>query len=251
MTFVRFGLIVTGRGEHEFLDGLFRSLTAAANCAFFVIRRSEQLSPITSETRQIRMVGRGQIIPTIDEAQYGLPARFFLQKNPDSFVIVIDDLEGARREQVHAVFNRYRKALNQMLDPFQLSQRASVHFLVNMLEAYYFGHADAVNVAANKVILNQDHPEDVEGIPHPKNTLKGLWVGFDEVSHGKIIIRELDLHHVLRIPAQCCWLRTLFHWCVRNLPADAIWDHTIHQRYELPNGCRQALTENQQIVDGE
>src|SRR5947209_2360205 len=108
MEFVRFGLIVTGDGEAEFLPKLFRSITAAANCTFVVIRKSEQLSPITSAKRQITMVGRGQVIPTIDEMQYGLPARRFLQQHANSFVIVVDDLEGARREQVTAVFNRYR-----------------------------------------------------------------------------------------------------------------------------------------------
>jgi hypothetical protein len=79
MEFFRFGLIVTGDGEAEFLPKLFRSIMAAANCAFIHIRKSEQLSPITSKKRVLRMVGRGEVIPSIDEAQYGIPARLFLQ----------------------------------------------------------------------------------------------------------------------------------------------------------------------------
>src|SRR5262245_29825512 len=134
MEFFRFGLIVTGDGEAAFLPRLFRSIMASANCNFDVIRKSEQLNPITSERRQLRMVGRGQLIPSVDELQYGIPARLFLQKHRNSFVVVIDDLEGARREHAPAVFNRYRLTLNQMLDPFALTNRASIHFLVNMLE---------------------------------------------------------------------------------------------------------------------
>lgn len=75
MEFFRFGLIVTGDGEAQFLQKLFRSIMAAANCTFELIRKSEQLNPITSEKRLIRMVGRGEVIPSVDEAQYGIPAR--------------------------------------------------------------------------------------------------------------------------------------------------------------------------------
>ncbi len=248
MEFFRFGLIVTGEGEAEFLPKLFRSIMAAANCTFIVIRKSEQLSPITSERRLIKMVGRNEIIPPTDELQYGIPTRLFLQKYPNSFVLVIDDLEGARREQVNAVFNRYRLALNQMLEKFGLSQRASVHFLVNMLEAYYFAHADAVNVAAEAEILAQDHAEDVENIGHPKNQMKQIWHGFDEVQHGSVVLDELDLHHVLQHHERCCWLRTLFHWCISRIPTGSVWDNQLSQSFRLPDGCRIPMTENQQIV---
>jgi hypothetical protein len=250
MVFVRFGLIVTGRGEAGFLPRLFRPITAAASCTFVVIRKSEQLSPITSERRQIRMVGRGQVIPPVDEAQYGIPARIFLQRHPDSFVVVVDDLEGPRKGRVTAVFNRYRRALDQMLDPFGLAGRASVHFLVNMLEAYYFAHAAAVNGAAGREILNQDHPADVETIGHPKNLLKRLWGEFDEVAHGPAVLDGLDLHHVLHDPLQCCWLRTLFHWCVSRLPSESVINDQVYQWFRLPDGCREPLTENQQVVEG-
>jgi hypothetical protein len=221
---------------------------AAANCAFTVIRKSGQLSPITSEKRALRMVGRGEVIPSIDEAQYGIPARLFLQKYPNSFVLVIDDLEGARREQVRAVFTRYRLALNQMLDPYGLADRASVHFLVNMLEAYYFAHAGAVNTVAGTDILDQDHPDDVESIRHPKNQLRDIWQGFDEVEHGSLVLDELDLHHVLQHDERCCWLRTMFYWCIIRINAGSVWDSELTQSFRLPDGCRIALTENQQIV---
>jgi hypothetical protein len=163
-------------------------------------------------------------------------------------VLVIDDLEGARREQATTVFNRYRLALNQMLGPHGLANRASIHFLVNMLEAYYFAHADAVNVAAGTDILDQDYSEDVESIGHPKNQMKHIWQGFDEVEHGALVLDELDLRHVLQHHERCCWLRTLFYWCISRIPPGSIWDNQLTQSFRLPDGCRIALTENQEIV---
>lgn len=248
MEFIRFGLIVTGDGEAAFLPRLFRSIMTAANCTFVVIRKSEQLSPITSKKRLIKMVGTGEVIPSVDEAQYGIPARRFLQEHTNSFVLVIDDLEGSRIEQVAEVFNRYRLALNQMLDPLGIADRAAVHFLVNMLEAYYFGHCDAPNVAAGATILDQDHPGDVESIRHPKNQLKQLWNGFDEVQHGSAILDKLDVNHVLQYDDRCCWLRTLFHWCISRIPSASVWDDKLPCQFRLQGGCRKKLTEDQQLV---
>jgi len=53
------------------------------------------------------------------------------------------------------VFERYRNALDAVLATLQLHHRAAVHFLVNMLEAYYFAHADAVNTVAHYTVLAQ------------------------------------------------------------------------------------------------
>ena len=241
---LRFGLIVTGDVEAACLPKLFRSIAASASCDFIVIRRSDQLSPVTSEKRLIRMVGRGQVIPTIDESQYGLPARRFLEKDSNSFVVVIDDLENSRREQVDQVFSRYRRALDQLLAPKRLVDRASVHFLVNMLEAYYFGDCHAVNTVAGVEILPRDDPNDVENIPHPKKQLKEAWAGFREKVHGSAIVARLDVPHVLRREGHCCWLRTLFYWCVSRIPDELIWDREVLKR--LSAGCRIPLTDRQQ-----
>jgi hypothetical protein len=246
MTFVRFGLIVTGRGEAAFLPDLFRVINSAANCNFAVIRRSDQLSPITSPRRLLSMVGRGQKIPTKDEEQFGLPALDFLRRYENAFILVIDDLEGARQAQAAEVFARYRRALDQVLAGVGLSDRAAVQFLVNMLEAYYFAHAEAVNRVAGRVILQDDHADDVEMIPHPKNRLKAVWAAFDEVEHGARIVRELDLNHVLGRKNQCCWLRSAFVWCIRRLDdCDAIWSPEIRESFQLSDGCRAELTANQ------
>jgi hypothetical protein len=131
MTFVRFGLIVTGRGEEQFLPKLFRPLMEAALCTFQVIRRSKRLSALTSSTRILKMTGKGKLIPSIDE-ELGLAARRFLLSNQNSYVLVIDDLEFERHARAADVFARYRQALDVCLDPYGLSARAAVHFLVNM-----------------------------------------------------------------------------------------------------------------------
>lgn len=40
--FCRFGLIVTGRAEEDFLPRLFRSISASGRCSFKVIGRIDQ-----------------------------------------------------------------------------------------------------------------------------------------------------------------------------------------------------------------
>ena len=70
--FFRFGLIVTGEGEEEFLPSLFRSLAATGRCSFRVIRRIRQRSPIQSQRRRLRMMGSSKQIPTRDDEEIGL-----------------------------------------------------------------------------------------------------------------------------------------------------------------------------------
>ncbi len=87
--------------------------------------------------------------------------------HPCHFVILVDDLEHARREQAQQIFDRYRLALDTMLKDAQQS-RVAVHFLVNMLKAYYFADAKAVNAVLDLDSPLEDHPGDVEMIRHPK-----------------------------------------------------------------------------------
>jgi hypothetical protein len=232
--FVRFGLIVTGRGEAAFLPALFRSLTVSGRCTFEVLRRIGQRSPITSQKRKLRMVGTGRTITDKDMEEIGLEARRYLAKK-DTFVILVDDLEGDRVGQQQAIFQRYRQALDTMLGP--LRNRASIHFLVNMLEAYYFAHAQAINsVLATQLI---DYEGDVETIRHPKNELKTLFRGFDEIEHGRQILSQLDVPHVLSRAETCASLRTLFGWCSRAL------DEPPTDIYQLLGGVYNPITRPQ------
>ena len=100
----RFGLIVTGKGEEESLPELFRVFMAKAYCVFSVIRRVGQRNPVTAPARLVRMVGKGQRIPTKDEEEIGLPVLLFLRRYPGSYAMLVDDLEGARRDVAAEVF---------------------------------------------------------------------------------------------------------------------------------------------------
>jgi hypothetical protein len=242
----RFGLVVTGKGEEQSLPQLFRVLMARAYCIFTVIRRVGQRSPITAQTRILKMVGAGRRIPTKDEEEIGLPMLGFLRRHPGSYAMVVDDLEGARRDVAAQVLARYRSALDEVLGPSGLRARAAVHFLVNMLEAYYFADRRAVNAVARADVIASDHPTDVEQIGHPKRELKRLWPGFDEKAHAGPILSSLDMEHVLSRPTECCWLRTMIFWCVTKLSeSDAIWDPTLRSSFCLADGCQASTTSAQ------
>lgn len=193
-SFFRFGLIVTGKGEEDHITNLFRALMRYRNNTFTVIRRIGQRNPITSPDRTLEMVGCGKKITDRDEEQIGVPARQFIRQNPDSFVIVLDDLEYDRADQHEAVFKRYKAALNNLLG--EQSGRASVHFLVMMLEAYFWAHADAMNAVFDAHL--EDHEGDVEEIRNPKSKIKlGPCPNYDEVEHSGAILAQLDVEHVL------------------------------------------------------
>ena len=155
------------------------------------------------------MTGSGKTIPDKDAEAIGLPARAFLLSSETHFVILVDDLEADRAGEIRQIFYRYRLALDTILQPAQ-ARRASVHFLVNMLEAYYFADARAVNAVLGTEL--EDYEGDVEAMRHPKNELKKLYRGFDEMEHGCRILDTLKAPHVLSRKDTCASLRTMFAW---------------------------------------
>jgi len=244
--FLRFGLIVTGEAEETHLQRLFRSLESSGVCIFRVIRRIGQRAPITSSAKQVRMVGLGQQIPSKDEEEIGLPARRHLQSDDCNFVLLIDDLENERREQAQQVVDRYRLALDTILNKEQLKKRASVHFLVNMLEAYYFGDANAINQALGLEPPINDHSGNVEDIRNPKGQLKTLFQGFNEIEHGGMILERLNVERVLSNPETCAWLRTLFAWCVKALERYPDFEAlSLQDKFCLSTGLMSDITKGQ------
>jgi len=196
--------------------------------------RIGQLRPKNEANRRIKVTGTNKYIPDRRAEEIGVPARKFIDKG-GSFVILVDDLEKYFVTTRDTVFRLYREALDVMLKG--RTHLASVHFLVNMLEAYYFADARAINHVLGTQL--QDHPGDVEEIGHPKNELKQLVEGFDEVEHGQEILAILDVEHVLSRPETCASLRGLFKWCtlVMGLQPSA--------RYSLVNGAVEATTAGQ------
>ncbi len=154
------------------------------------------------------MLGSAKEIPDRDASEIGLPARGFLSSR-DRYVLLIDDLEPDRAGAIQEVFGRYRAALDAVLNEEQ-ARRAAVHFFVNMLEAYYFADTRAVNEVLGTELA--DFAGDVESIRHPKNELKNLSHGFHERDHGRLIVRRLDVPHILSREDACASLRTMFAW---------------------------------------
>ena len=183
------------------------------------------------------MVGSGKTIPDRDAQDIGLPAREFLSSET-RFVVLVDDLEAGRSREIRQIFDRYRLALDTMLRPDQ-ARRASVHFLVNMLEAYYFADARAVNEVLGTDL--EDWEDDVETIRHPKNELKRLCRGFDEIEHGCRILDTLRVCHVLSRRETCSSLRTMFAWICR------IIGEPEGEAYQLPEGRYNDVTQDQPI----
>ena len=167
-TYFHFGLIVTGETEQQHLPKLFKSLMETGICNFRVIRRVGQLGAITSASR-LEGLGNGKKILSEDE-KIGLAARKYLMTDVCHFVLLIDDLEYDRRDQAQQIFDRYRLALDTVLNT--LKHRASVHFMVNMLEAYYFANVTAINTVLGTSL--SDCGDDVETIRNPKSDLRQM-----------------------------------------------------------------------------
>ena len=240
--YFHFGLIVTGDTEREHLPRLFRSLMATGNCTFEVIRKIEQRSPTTSRRRRPPVVGTDQMIERKDELEIGLPARGYVNRSGCHFVLLIDDLEYDRRNQAQQVFDRYRTALDTVLNT--LKHRASVHFLVNMLEAYYFADVRAIKTVLGNSLA--DYEGDVETIRNPKSDLRELYPSFGEIEDGGEILDQIDIEHILSRPDACASLRTLFAWCVKVLETYSNRNCAdFHDKYRLHDGKLSEITGTQ------
>lgn len=221
MTFVRFGLIVTGQGEARFLPELFRlfhRLPSRPPCHFEVIRRIGQRTQ-RSPSKRLAMVGTGKRVPDRDMDDFGLPARLYLRQHGEhARVLLVDDLEWDRRARHGEQLERYRQGLDAAITTAEARRRAGVFFLVMMLEAYYFGDPEALCDELQLAELPAHLREcDVETIRHPKNELKALLPGFHEIEHGQRLIRRIDLAKVLAHPERCVALRALLAWCADAL----------------------------------
>ena len=127
--------------------------------------------------------------------------------------------------------------------------RAAVHFLVNMLEAYYFADANAVNDVLGTSV--EDFDGDVETIANPKAELKGVFPRFNEKEHGSQIVRQLDVAHVLSRPDACASLRTMFIWAREatrspvEVPPGSVHELTMRQI----EGLRELMAGNANRAD--
>lgn len=247
--FFHFHLIVTGKGEREQLTGLFKPLASTGICTFDVLKKIGQRSPITSPKRLKKMVGTEKTIPSKDEEEISLPVRKAILQGKCHFVILIDDLEHDRRDNKEAVFQRYRDAVDKILAP-DLQKRAAVFFLVNMLEAYFFADANAINQTFDLSGTFSDYEGDVEEIRHPKNQLKSELkkqdLTYSETDHVGDLLANLDVEKVLSRSDTCASLRTLFKWCITVLEAYPFYeDCDLSEKFCLADGILNDVTCNQ------
>lgn len=235
MAFVKFHLLVTGKGERDFIGRLLGAVIEGHTATFTRPEFIGQWTPGQQSRKELKVTGTLKHIPTEFERKVTLQTAQWLRKDPDCFVLLIDDLEHSRAPVAPEVFAYYRSALDKALGVDDgLKRRTSVHFLVNMLEAYYFAHPEAVNQVLGTSLT--EPADDVEKIRHPKNDLKNLRVGFDEREHGAQIVGLLDLDKVLANPATCRSLRTLVAWCVDRLGGE------FSTRWRLSDGEFHPLT---------
>jgi hypothetical protein len=215
-------LIVTGKSEREHLDKLFRSLAGDGACAFTVLKKIDQREPQKPPSERKKdsrhrirlpesLVGTALKPPQADILQFALPARKYLDETKDSFVILVDDIEAKRRSYVEEIFKRYRSALDEVLP--NRKSRASVHFLANMLEAYFLADPSAMKVALGVDL--REPGGDVENIRNPKADLKSSYRNYNEIRDGGEILRVLNVEKILSRSDTCPYLRTLFAWCTR------------------------------------
>lgn len=207
--FVTVNLIGTGEAERDHLPKLFSALSATGLCQFRVLRKVNQLTP-RAPARRLKMTGqRGSALPTRAEAEISLPTRLCLRGHADRLVLLIDDLEYSRRDQSQDIFRLYREAIDKLLTEEETS-RAAVHFLVNMLEAYFFADPQAVQRALSVDI--GPYADDVEDLRHPKGELKARLGSYRERRDAGAILEQLELGRVLADPVTCAWLRACVAW---------------------------------------
>lgn len=166
-------------------------------------------------------------------------------------LLVIDDLEHDDRAHATPGLQYWRNLLQGFAAQRDVS--VGVHFLVNMLEAYFFAQASKINEhyrERNQIELSlRDHLGDVENLPSPKGTLKDhiavhRGCGYSETDDGVQISRRVDLKVVLQDPMKCRSLRTLVAWIHEQagqprgddyqLANGQYWDVTVDQLRERP-----------------
>lgn len=241
-TFIKFGLIVTGKGEAQFAPKFLRAITTTKRCSFSVLRPIGQRIPIGADKQRV-YIKTGKKIPDRD-AMVGAQVRGWLLQDAAHRVLWIDDLEAPQRGNALNKFRRLRDAVDVMLNHLvELKTRFSVHFFVNMVEAYYLPCTEIVNEVLG---VSMTPPNcDCENIRHPKENLKSAMKqshcerSFHEKHDGELIVSRISLDEILSNPRTCRALRTLVAWCWETI------GETRTQRFRLCDGIYWDVTASQ------
>ncbi|ODA33683.1 DUF4276 family protein [Planctopirus hydrillae] len=236
-------LFVTGEGEETFLATFFRQLRHFES-GEVIITADYAFPQITVSTNAKKLAKHGkEVLEKIDKATVK-KIRPWLLTSTGHYAVLVDDLETERRFLAESQFNFYQEQIHRILDAQpEIKNRFSVHFFVNMIEAYYFKHPEVVNQVC-KTLLGE-YPGDVENIRHPKQEIDKAIRSIDpkekfrEIKHGASIAKKLDLRKVLENPQHCRALRTLVAW---------IWEamgRKRSQEYQLEQGLYWDVTVTQ------
>lgn len=238
-------LVVTGHGEAKCASSVIGKI-------FGTFHAIKPLEPIRADQRPRQTIrttsGRssGQFDKDVPTKRHLEVIRELGKRLADPAVIciLIDDLEGGERTVAVAHFEYYRRMLND-IPAVNVTARSSAHFLVNMLEAYFFHDVEATNRVIEGLELGR-HDGDVEDISHPKDALKneikqriGQNRGYRETEDAVKIVRHLNLETVLADPDQCRSLRTLVAWCWEQIGQERT------DRFQLKDGAYWEVTASQ------
>lgn len=215
--YLKFYLFVTGKGEEKHLHKLFSALSEIAPSAFIVAARVDQLGAIKSSKRLRRetVVGTNKSIPDRLFNKVVAPIRRYVTEDPCNFVILMDDLEYERIKDGEKIFERYRELLDKGLG--SETSRGSVHFLANMVEAYFFADFQATNTALALASPLSEHVGDVERIRNPKHEIRKRLPTYNEIEDAGKVLNRIDLRRVLAEKDSCAWLRSCVKWTVEVL----------------------------------
>lgn len=237
-------LFVTGQSEFAVLPRMLSELTLSGRCSITPEIAFKQLGVSTK-----RLVNRSGKAVAGKAEQIGLKIRGWIQASTENLAIIVDDLEHERRGEAASLFKRYNDAVLPFLnvDP-SFVRRFSVHFLVNMLEAYYFRQVAVINEVCGTTMPS--HEGNVENLRHPKNRIDDAIrqvnprQRFREIDDGREIAKKLSLTTILDDPKSCRALRTLVAWIVERIgdgSADRYrlregeyWDITVGQLRNPP-----------------
>ena len=226
-TYFTIGVWVTGEGEQKFMPAFLRELSGTGRCSVVVQQRIGQLTA-RGQKRKLKMVGKGQHVSTRQE-DIALRIRGFLQASDLNLALLVDDLE---KRSVAEAYTIYREPIDRVTPDENMRKRASVNFLVPMVEAYFLADAEAVKQSIGVTVpaLGQD-PETVSG---PKGKLKTYCkeasVDYNEKEHGEKLAGAIDLQKVLGESDHCKSLRTLMKWCLSRI------GEPITDRFQLSSG---------------
>lgn len=245
---IEFVVAVTGHAEEACVPTIVRKATESLS-SFVLVRQVRRVH----QRPRSRIVRRGstkaQVLPDHVTLAREVPK---LVHDNNVFFLWIDDLEGGTdRPAARQHFDYYAQLLDKACHT-PLRAKCSIHFLVNMLEAYFLADTSSANIVLGTNLTN--HAGDCEDIKNPKGVLESAVkkldpsAKYDVKEDGGSIAKQLNLETILSSPDRCRALRTLVAWCWEaigeprderfQLASGQYWDVTAAQLQQVPDAAQ-------------